>query len=255
MATKFPSEVIDLPSKGYFYPQDNVLSSGRIEVKYMTAREEDILTSRNLIQKGIVLDKLLQSLIVTPINYDDLLIGDKNALLYSARVLAYGKDYKVEISCPSCSQKSDQTVDLSLIEHKPIDFDKFERGRDEAEFELPYSKVKVTIKLLRNKDEKAMDENLKGMKKLSSQTGNEYEMTTRLKHIIVAVNGDTSKEVVNKFVTENLLSRDSLALRNFLQTITPDIQNEFNFSCTSCGLEKTISIPLNTEFFWPGGSR
>lgn len=255
MESKFPSEVIDLPSKGYFYATDNVLSNGQVEIKYMTAKEEDILTSRNLIQKGVVLDKLLQSLIITPVNYDDLLIGDKNAILFAARVLAYGKDYTVEVECPSCSKKSEQTIDLSVLNHKSVDFNNFTKGTDELEFELPSAKIRVTIKLLRNKDEKIIDDSLKGLKKISAQTGNDFEITTRLKNVIVAVNGDRDRQVINKFVSENLLSRDSLALRSFLSKVTPDLDTEFTFVCTECATEKQIAIPLTVEFFWPRGSR
>ena len=252
---KFPTEIIDLPSKGYFYPQDNILSSGRIEIKYMTAKEEDILTSKNLIQKGIVLDKLLQSLIVTPINYDDLMVGDKNAILYAARVLAYGKDYRAEIECPSCGKKSECTIDLSILDHKEIDFSKFIKGSEELEFELPSSKIKITVKLLRSRDERIIDDALKGLKKISLQTGIDFEITTRLKHIITSVNGDRSRDTINKFVTESLLSRDSLALRIYLQELSPDLNSEFIFSCINCGIEKSLGIPLTVEFFWPGAKR
>ena len=90
---KFPTEVIDLPSKGVLYPKDNPLSSGKIEMKYMTAREEDILTNQNYIKNGTVIDELLKALIVSKINYNDLITGDKNAIMLAARVLGYGKDY------------------------------------------------------------------------------------------------------------------------------------------------------------------
>ena len=255
MVTQFPSEIIDLPSKGYFYPEDNALSNGTIEIKCMTAKEEDILTSKNLIQKGIVLDKLLQSLIVTPINYEDLLVGDKNAILFASRVLAYGKDYGVELDCQSCGKKSQQTIDLSKINHKKFETSKFSNGINEIEFELPSSKIKVTAKLLRSRDEKTIDDALKGLKKISSQTGTDFEMTTRLKNVITSVNGDTNREVINKFVSESLLSRDSLALRSFLKEMTPDIDASFDFVCSDCGYEKNIPIPLDMEFFWPRGPR
>ena len=118
---KFPTEVVDLPSQGLIYPKDSPLSSGKVEVKYMTAKEEDILTSANLIQKGIVLDKLLQALIVSEgVNLDDVLIGDKNAIMIASRILAYGKDYKFEYTDPSNNEKKTHTIDLSKLEH--IDF-------------------------------------------------------------------------------------------------------------------------------------
>ena len=94
---KFPTEMVELPSKGYFYSEGHPLSSGRVEIKYMTAREEDILTSQNLIKQGTVIDKLLEALVVDKsIKMDDMLIGDKNAIMVAARILGYGKNYDIE---------------------------------------------------------------------------------------------------------------------------------------------------------------
>jgi len=254
MENKYPSEVIDLPSTGIFYPIESPLRSGNIEIKYPTAKEEDILSSRNLIQKGIVIDKFLQSLIITPINYDELLIGDKNAILFASRILAYGKDYTVEIECPNCRRKTHLTVDLSAIGNKEIDIRKyFPTGEPTVEFELPNSKITITLKLFTNRDERLVDEELKGLKKMSERTGTGFEMTTRFKHLIIAIDGDRDKARINKFVSEDLLSRDSLAIRSFMQTITPDVDSTFMFSCenSECGEEREMSIPLRVEFFFP----
>ena len=109
-----PTETIDLPSKGLIYPSDNPLSSGKIEMKYMTAKEEDILTNQNYIQKGIVLDKLLQALIVSKINYSDLIVGDKNAIMVAARVLGYGKDYEFEYNGQNYTVDLSKTVPLLM---------------------------------------------------------------------------------------------------------------------------------------------
>ena len=70
----FPTEIIDLPSKGKLYPKDHILSSGTIEMKYMTAKEEDILTNQSYIKQGVVLDKLFKALIMTKVNYNDILL-------------------------------------------------------------------------------------------------------------------------------------------------------------------------------------
>ena len=118
---KFPTEFVELPSKGWLYPEDNPLSSGKVEMKYMTAKEEDILTSQNLIKKGLVIDQLLRSLIVSPINYNDLLVGDKNAIMVAARILGYGADYPVEVQCPECGTKNKVEINLSEIQEKQID--------------------------------------------------------------------------------------------------------------------------------------
>ena len=107
---RFPTEVVDLPSKGLLYTKDSPLAGGTIELKYMTAKEEDILTSRNLIQKGVVLDKLLESVIVDEnVSLNDLLLGDKNAIMIATRILGYGKDYTVTLTDPSTGEKQEET--------------------------------------------------------------------------------------------------------------------------------------------------
>ena len=130
--SNFPTEVVPLPSRGLLYPIDHPLADGFIEMKYMTAREEDILTSQNLIKQGVVLDKLFESLIVTTVNYGDIYSGDKNAIMVAARLLGYGNDYNVEIDDPfSPGTKQKLTIDLSQIEHKEVDYGLFENRKNE----------------------------------------------------------------------------------------------------------------------------
>ena len=247
-----PTEVIELPSKGMFYPEGHPLSSGKIEMKYMTAKEEDILSSQNLIKQGVVIDKLLQSLIVTKINYNDLLTVDKNAVFIAARILAYGKDYDVEISCPNCGEKSKHVVDLGEFEDKEVDWSGFQHGQTTHTFELPISKAKLTLKFLTHGDEKKIEEAVKGYKKMSKMSGIDPELSTRLKHLIVAVDGNEDRGVINKFV-DNMLSRDSLALRTHLKGITPDIDTTFDYECPHCQYEQQkMAMPIGVTFFWPG---
>ena len=119
----FPTEIIELPSEGFFYPEGSPLASGKLEMKYMTAKEEDILTSQNLIKKGVVLDKVLESLIVTPgVSPDDILIGDRNAVFVAARILAYGPKYEAKISCPKCGAEMDAVIDLTSMTNKEFNF-------------------------------------------------------------------------------------------------------------------------------------
>ncbi len=125
----FPTEVLSLPSKGLLYPEDSPLRSGTIDVKYMTAKEEDILTSANLIEKGVVIERLLESVIADPkVKLDDLVIGDKNALMVGTRILGYGKDYDVMIIDPDTNEEVETTIDLTTLEHKEIDESLFENG-------------------------------------------------------------------------------------------------------------------------------
>ena len=133
---KFPTETVELPSKGLLYPEGSPLASGKVEIKYMTAKEEDILSNQNFITKGIVLDKLLESLTLGKFDIKDLITGDKNAILIAARILAYGKDYEVEVSCPKCGEKSSHTIDLSTFEDKPAKEGSYTEGKNEFHFEL-----------------------------------------------------------------------------------------------------------------------
>ncbi len=251
---KFPTEVIELPSKGYFYSEENPLSSGKVFLRYMTSKHEDILLSKNLVQKGVVIDVLLKELIATKgVNYDEILLGDKNAILFSSRVLAYGNNYLFESECKYCKNFSEHNINLLDLKYKEIDFSKFQKGIREIDFQLPYSKVNVTLKLLNSKDERELNEELKSLKKISMKTGIDSEISTRIRKMICAINGDSSYKTINKFVIEDLLSRDSLAIRNFMNKVSPDIELEILVNCENCYKDNKIFLPISTEFFWPRG--
>ena len=251
-SSNVPTEVIPLPSKGRFYPEGHPLKSGVIEMKYMTAKEEDILASQNLIKQGVVIDKLLQSLIVTRINYNDLLTVDKNAVFIAARILAYGPEYAVDITCPNCGEKSKHTIDLQQFSEKAINWDNFQEGEINHTYVLPISKHKLTLKMLTHGDEKKIEEATKMYKKASKSSGVDRELSTRLKHVIIAVDDNEDKSFINQFV-DNMFSRDSLALRTHLKSITPDIETVFDYECPSCGHEMTkMQLPIEVGFFWPG---
>ena len=242
-AYKFPTEVVELPSKGYFYPEGHPLASGRVEVKYMTAREEDILTSQNLIEQGIVIDKLLESLIIDKsIKIDDMLIGDKNAIMVSARILGYGKDYEFTYD------EVEHKVDLSKLEPIDIDFTKHTKGVNEFTFELPSSKRPLTFKLLDGTDEKEISIEIEAREKINKEYS--PELTTRLKQMLLSVDGKTDKAYINNFVDNEFLSRDSLAFREYLSKVTPDV--DMNITVVdSAGKETVISVPVTIRFFWP----
>ena len=240
---KFPTEVVDLPSQGLLYPKDSPLSSGTIEVKYMTAKEEDILTSANLIKRGIVVEKLLESLIVDKsIKSDELLIGDKNAVLIAARILAYGKEYEVEVE----GQKV--IVDLTKLKDKKLDEKIASDGVNEFEFELPATKRKLTFKLLTSGDEKSIDDEVKGYEKVGDGIG--YELTTRLKHMIVSIDGDSKKASINNFVDNEFLSRDSLEFRKYVNKIMPDVDMSSEYVDVT-GERREFVVPMTLTFLWP----
>mgnify|MGYP001358870600 FL=1 len=239
---KFPTEVVDLPSNGLLYPKGSPLSSGKIEIKYMTAKEEDILTSANLIRQGVVVEKLLESLIIDKsIKVDDLLIGDKNAVLIASRILAYGKEYEVEVE----GQKIE--VDLTKLKDKKLDESVVTNGANEFEFELPATKRKLTFKMLTSGDEKVIDEEIKGYEKIH---GIGYELTTRLKHQIISVDGDTKRASINSFVDNEFLSRDSIQFRTHVSEIMPDVDMTSTFT-DSEGNEKEFTVPMTVTFLWP----
>ena len=241
---KFPSEVIDLPSKGTIYPKDSPLSGGQVEIKYMTAKEEDILTSQNLIKKGIVIDVLLNSLILTKeVTSEDLIIGDKNAVMVAARILAYGSEYEVEVTNPETAEKFKHTFNLTECPFKELPKE-IDYSKNLFELKLPISKKIVQFKLLDGKDEKAIDMDLKRTQKL----GTTSDVTTRLRHSIVSIDGNDDRAEINTFVN-NMLSRDSLALRQYITKVAPDINLEQDIMME--GELVTVDIPLTTEFFWP----
>lgn len=250
--SKFPTEVISLPSKGWFYPPESPLSSGTLELKMMTAKEEDILTSKNLIQKNIVLDKLLESVVIDKsVKLDDMLICDRNAAFFAIRRLAYGDQYDATLTCGRCGKENSITIDLGKMDNKPFDFEKYPKGENSFTFQLPYSKVTLTYKLLTKKDENTIETQLKGLEKVSKDLSR--EITTRLATIITGVDGDSSKARITRFVNEELQARDSLAFRKHVRDNMPDIDTAFDFSCSHCGLERKEDTPMGVTFFWPNG--
>jgi hypothetical protein len=236
---KLPTEIVDLPSKGLLYSEDNPLSSGQIEMKYMTAKEEDILTNQSYIQSGTVIDKLLQSLIVSKVNYNDLLIGDKNALLIASRILGYGKDYTFTYN------GKQETVDLTTLKDKELDESLYSRGVNKFTFELPSTGTTVVFKLLTHGDELKIQSEIKGLQKINPN--NSPEATTRLKHMILSVDGNEEKKDIRDFVDNYLLARDARAFREYVAKIQPDVDLTF----FPDGGGEPINIPIGLNFFWP----
>ena len=238
----FPTEVIDLPSKGKFYPEGHPLSSGQLELKYMTAKEEDILTSTNLIQKGIVLDKLMDSLIVTKgVSHEDLLLGDLNAAMVASRILGYGKDYPIGITCPKCGTSAEHSVDLTQLETKEV-------NNQELSFVLPISKKTIKVRLLTRKIEKQIQAELESLKKIGLQV--EPEATTRLRFIVAEVDGSTDSKLIRETV-DNMLVADTRALREFYKSVTPDVKFDTTYTCQGCDTTSALPFSIGLNFFWP----
>jgi len=204
----------------------------------MTAKEEDILTNQSYIQNGTVLDKLFKSLIISDINYNDLLIGDKNAIMVASRILGYGKEYKFEY------QGKEETLDLSLLPDKEVDESLFS-SVNQFEFTFPLSGNKITFKLLTHGDEVKIDNELKGLKKIKKDAS--PDLSTRLKYMITSIEGDDSPKSIRDFVDNYLLAQDSRSFRSYVNKISPDIDLTF-FPDSS---KKRVSIPIGLSFFWP----
>lgn len=241
----FPTETIDLPSQGKLYPEGHPLRSGQVDVKYMTAREEDILTSTNLIQKGIVLDKLMESLIVTPgVKPDDFVVGDLNAVLVAARVLAYGKEYPIEVICGSCATKFKHTVDLAKLD-MVIPTEVAVNGEYSAT--LPTGVV-VTFKLLTRGDEREIKVEADAIKKINPTI--EGDSTIRLRYMITSVNGNRDKKIIREF-SEAMIIRDVRALREAIRKVSPDVNFDLELTCVSCSNEIKVRMAFGPNFFWP----
>tara|TARA_Y100001963_G_scaffold160226_1_gene269204 strand:- start:7707 stop:8465 length:759 start_codon:yes stop_codon:yes gene_type:complete len=242
---QFPTEEVTLPSKGLLYSKDHPLSSGLCEIKYMTAREEDILTNQNLIKNGTVIDKLLQSLLVTKFDFNDLLIGDKNAILVAARILGYGSEYNFKY------KEQEVSVDLTDIKDKTFD-ESYIINKDnpnEFSYKLPFAKKEITFKLLTQGDDTKIANEVKGFKKLNKKTN--VENTTRWKHIILSIDGDYEKKTIREFVDSQLLARDARELRNHIQLIQPDVDLKVDIDMPDGTLEEDVMLPLGVGFFWP----
>lgn len=240
---KIPTEMVELPSQGAFYPEGHPLRKGTVEMKYMTAKEEDILTNQNYINKGIVIDKLLQALIQDEFDYNDLLIGDKEALMIAARILAYGKDYTFEYD------KGEYTADLTTLNPKELTEEQISEGLREYSITLPQSENVITFKLLTHGDERKVTQEVEGMKKVSKSKAPGVGIV-RLKYIITSVNGDSEPGSIKNFVDNYLLLADARALRKEYERVMPGIDLTVN-AVSDDGEEKEMVLPIGLSFFWP----
>jgi len=248
----FPTEVIELPSQGKLYPEGHPLSKGTVELKYMTAKEEDILASQNLIRKGVVLDKLFESVVVEEgLDIGDIFVGDKNAILLATRILGYGADYEVEVTDPFKKKKKKVNIDLSKVQTKDVNLDNL-NSENKYEFELPTGKKKIIFKLLTHKDELEINKDIQAMQRLSGKSeAPSQDVSTRLRYMIQEVDGNTDRGFINNFVKNNLLARDSRALRNYVREISPDLNLSFEFTSDITGETEALDIPFGAGFFYP----
>jgi len=251
-----PTEFVELPSRGQFYPPEHPLHNQEtIELRFMTAKDEDILTSPSLLKNGLAIDRLVSNLIVdSDIRTDDLLIGDKNALLLAARVSGYGAEYAVQISCPSCGARNEHTFDLANFENNEgihpdddseADVSVTDRGTFTAK--LPRSGYTAEFRLLTSADETYLEKTTAKLKKLNLP---DATSTNLLKLLIVTINGVDDAGEVNNFV-DNMPAQDARFLRSCVQVVTPNVDMTQACECSSCGTVSDTEVPFTSEFFWP----
>lgn len=248
-----PTEFVNLPSKGRFYPENHPLHNQEtIEIKQMTAKEEDMLSSRALLKSGVAIDRVLQSLVMNKsIKVDSLLVGDRNALLIAARVSGYGEDYETSINCPACSANQKHSFNLLELQNVGLNPDESHNITDNGDGTfttvLPRSNATVDFRLLNGRDEKVLvdlAENNRKRKRADSL------ITSQLKMLLVSVNGETNRATVEQ-VAENIPSIDARHLRNCYKEIAPNVDMTQFFECQECGHEQELEVPLTADFFWP----
>ena len=248
---EFPTEVIGLPSEGLVYPEGHPLRKGTIEIKYMTAKEEDILASQNLIKKGIVLDKLFESVVVeNGVNINDIFIGDKNAILLATRVLGYGPNYDVEITDPFTLEKQKVTINLSKVQTKEIN-KSILNSSNQYTFKLPTSGKEIVFKLLTHGDELEISKDIQALERLNKNSALAFDVTTRFRYMIQSVDGNEDKGFINKWIQNGFLALDTQAFRKYVKEITPDMDLKFQFTSDLTGEVEALDIPFGINFFYP----
>lgn len=246
---KYPTEIVNLPSKGLLYSSDSPLSTGTIEMKYMTTKEEDILSTTSYIKNGVVLDKLFQSMILTKFNYDDLLLGDRNAIMVAARIYGYGPIYETKIN-NSDGKQQHVTVDLRLLNHKPIQEELITPGSNLFSFTLPSAGNVIQFKLLTVGIQKQIEKSLEQQRKYAGKDAPEENLTTRLRYMIVSVDGKTDSAAINSFIS-NMRVQDSRALREYIGKIQPDIDLSIEVVDEATNQPFRTEISLGLDLFWP----
>jgi len=248
-----PTEFVELPSGGRFYAQNHPLYNQQsVEIKQMTAKEEDILTSRTLLKNGVAIDRVLQSLVMdNRINVDTLLVGDRNAILIAARISGYGNDYTTHVDCPACGTTQTNTFDLNDIQMQDLEQSEalgvVDNNDGTFTTVLPKTGLTVDFRLLNGRDEKnilAQAENDRKRKRP------ETNVTTQIKNMVVSVNNDESPQAIN-FLIENIPSLDARHLRTCYKLTAPNVDMTQNFECSNCGHEQDLEVPLTADFFWP----
>ena len=248
---EIPYESIPLPSEGAIYSSDSFFcGKSSIDIKAMTAKEEDILMSQALIKKGTVIEELIKSCVMNrSANVDDLILGDRNALSIAIRITGYGAEYNAEVLCPKCGHKNEKVFDLTELEIKRLGATPVQPGVNLFEYTLPISKKVVTFKLLTGADEREKEQQdesyIKTLGPMSLGV-----ITSNLRYVIQSVNGITDKGKIYKFI-DMMPAMDSKRLREYITKIQPGIDMTASLTCENCGSTSPVSLPITSELFWP----
>ena len=246
----FPNNIIALPSKGLLYEVDNPLSKGTVEMKFMTTKEENILTTESYIKQGVVIDKFLQSMVISPkFNYDSLLIGDKDALIVASRIYGYGEIYPIEVTTPS-GKKQKVEINLEEIENKEVDESLFTTGENRFNYAVNgrNGKFEIEFKLLTVGDQKKIDERLKKYKTAGKE---DRQISARLQQMITSVNGNSDANFIQVFVENDFLAKDSRAFRDYVSKLQPGPNMEIELTDEETGDSFRTQITIGPNFFWP----
>lgn len=245
-----PVESISLPSRGLIYPPENAFHMcEETEIRCMSAKDEDILSSRALIKKGSVISELLKSCLLNKsVDVDSLLIGDRNALLIGIRVSGYGPSYSAKIECADCNEQFDNDFTLNNLKIKRLGVDPISPGQNLFSFHLPISKKDIQFKLLTGADDLLLSQQAEKQKKLGSQIDD--SKSRRLFQSVISIAGETDRNKVNRIVS-NLPAGDSFALRKYVEQIEPGVEMKQEVTCKACNSTQEVDVPLGPTFFWP----
>jgi len=248
-----PTDFVELPSQGKYYPEGHSLHNKEtVEIRFMTAKDEDILSSTTLLKKGIAIERMLKNVIVDKsINTNDLLVGDKNAILVSARITGYGSEYCPKITCPVCGTHTELEFDLNNATLKQggtsETFSIELQENNNFMVSLPLSKAAVEVRLMKGDDERKL---MSLMEQRKKQKADQTILTDQLKMAIVSVNGETDRNTINNFIAV-IPAMDSRYLREALADVAPAIDLMQDFTCSSCDYEQELEVPFTADFFWP----
>jgi hypothetical protein len=248
-----PVQTVALPSQGKTYPAESPLHGLKnVEIRSMTARDEDILTSRALLKQGKAISSLLKNCLMDKsIDPDGMLVGDRNAILVALRASGYGREYETKVECPSCEEEFESSFDLGSMEVIPLKAEPVTSGDNLFAFALPMSKQEVTFRLLTGNDERELTKHLEKLKKARGIGAVEEGVTLRLFYQIVSLAGETDKAKLSRMI-KNMIAGDSRALRSHISKISPGLDLKGNVECLSCGEESEVEMPMGVDFFWPG---